>query len=53
MKKRAPDIGDLVAWALTTGIIIGKRGNDVVVVLRDGRSLWVPRNLVEVLNESR
>jgi hypothetical protein len=51
--KRAPDIGDLVVWALTTGIIIGKRGTDVVVVLRDGRSIWIPRNMVKVLSESR
>jgi len=51
--KRAPDIGDLVACWLTTGIIIGKRGTDVQVALRDGRYLWIPRNMVEVLNESR
>ena len=51
--KRAPDIGDLVAYLSCTGIIIGKRGFDVVVVLCDGRYLWVPRNMVEVLSESR
>jgi hypothetical protein len=51
--KRAPDIGDLVSWGLTTGIIFGKRGIDVQVALRDGRYLWIPRSLVEVLSESR
>ena len=57
--KRAPDIGDLVrtsrptgGWS-TTGIIFGKRGTDVQVALRDGRYLWIPRTMVEVLSEGR
>jgi len=58
---KCPDIGDLVEWFETTGIVIKKRGIEVLVFVpcRSGPhtggspAFWTRRDSVEVISESR
>jgi len=49
---RCPNLGDLVSWFETTGIIIQKRGIEVRVLIpsRSFQKIWMRRDAVEVLN---
>ena len=51
---KCPDIGDLVEWFETTGIVIEKWGIQILVFVPcRSKSFWTERDSVEVISEGR